>query len=162
MFIRDFSWRHEVGTRPEAELTISDINEAELLSLRYLAANGDKIKIESKEYSKPSANDMRVAIETIMDGLTEGRMAEMFKIRFVDIKVKKVIFNKPATIVFWSDGTKTVVKCGEGDVYEKEKGFFIACSKKLFGNDYKAVGQMNKALAMAEDKNEVNDEIRKM
>ena len=66
-----------------------------------------------------------------------------------EIKVEKVIFNNPATIIFWSDGTKTVVKCGENDTYDKEKGFFIACAKKLFGNDYKAVGRMNKALEMA-------------
>lgn len=28
-------------------------------------------------------------------------------------KVERVIFNTPATIVFWNDGTKTVVKCQE-------------------------------------------------
>lgn len=72
-----------------------------------------------------------------------------------DLKVTKVIYNNPATIVFWSDGTKTVVKCGKDDTYDKEKGFYIACAKKLFGNDYKAVGRMNKALEMAEDKNDI-------
>lgn len=69
-----------------------------------------------------------------------------------EFKVKKVIFSKPATIIFWSDGTKTVVKCGKDDTYDKEKGFYIACAKKLFGNDYRAVGRMNKALTMAETK----------
>lgn len=29
------------------------------------------------------------------------------------LKVERVIFNAPATIVFWNDGTKTVVKCQE-------------------------------------------------
>lgn len=67
------------------------------------------------------------------------------------LKVVKVIYNKPATIVFWSDNTKTVVKCGKGDKYDPEKGFFIACTKKLFGNDYRAVGRMNKALELAVD-----------
>ena len=74
-------------------------------------------------------------------------------VRGTDLKVTKVIYHNPATIVFWSDGTKTVVKCGKDDTYDKEKGFYIACTKKLFGNDYKAVGRMNKALEMAEDKN---------
>lgn len=36
---------------------------------------------------------------------------------------KKVIFNDPATIVYWPDGYKTVVKCGNGDIYDREKGF---------------------------------------
>lgn len=67
----------------------------------------------------------------------------------IDIKVTKIIYHNPATIVFWSDGTKTVVKCDKNDTYDPEKGFYIACAKKLFGNNYKAVGRINKALEMA-------------
>ena len=48
--------------------------------------------------------------------------------------ITKVIFNDPATIVFWSDGTKTIVKCREADIYDKEKGLAMAISKKLWGN----------------------------
>lgn len=48
--------------------------------------------------------------------------------------IKKVIFNNPATIVLWSDSTKTVVKCQEGDVYDPEKGLAMAISKKALGN----------------------------
>ena len=69
------------------------------------------------------------------------------------LKVVKVIYNKPATIVFWNDGTKTVVVCDKKDKYDPEKGFFIACTKKLFGNDYRAGGKINKALDLAVDKN---------
>ena len=50
------------------------------------------------------------------------------------ITIKDVIFNDPATIVFWSDDTKTVVKCQEGDIFDKEKGLAMAISKKFFGN----------------------------
>ena len=48
--------------------------------------------------------------------------------------IKKVIFNDPATIVLWSDGSKTVVKCDPDDVFDPEKGLATACMKKLFGN----------------------------
>ena len=48
--------------------------------------------------------------------------------------IKKVIFNDPATIVYWKDGTKTVVKCQDGDVYDKEKGLAMCITKKFFGN----------------------------
>ena len=48
--------------------------------------------------------------------------------------IKKVIFNDPATIVFWSDGTKTVVKCGNNDAFDPEKGLAMAISKKFFDN----------------------------
>ena len=48
--------------------------------------------------------------------------------------IKKVIFNYPATIVLWSDGSKTVVKCQDGDIYDPEKGLAMAISKKAIGN----------------------------
>lgn len=47
--------------------------------------------------------------------------------------IKKVIFNEPATIVFWGDGTKTVVKCHD-EQFDKEKGLAMAIVKKLLGN----------------------------
>lgn len=48
-------------------------------------------------------------------------------------KIKNVIFNDPATIVFWNDGTKTVVKCGKDDAFDPEKGLAMAISKYFFG-----------------------------
>lgn len=51
------------------------------------------------------------------------------------IKVKRVIFNDPATIILWKDGTKTVVKCQNGEAFDPEKGFALAYLKKLLGND---------------------------
>lgn len=47
--------------------------------------------------------------------------------------IKKVKFNPPATIVFWTDNTKTVVKC-KGEDYDPEKGLAICISKKMLGN----------------------------
>lgn len=49
-------------------------------------------------------------------------------------EVTKVIFNNPATVVFWSDGTKTVVKCSENDTFDPEIGLAMAICKKAFGN----------------------------
>lgn len=49
--------------------------------------------------------------------------------------IKKVIFNDPATIVYWTDGTKTVVKCQEGDTYSKEVGLAMCMLKKCMGNE---------------------------
>lgn len=47
---------------------------------------------------------------------------------------KNVIFHDPATIVYWDDGSKTVVKCGEDDVYDQEKGLALCYMKKILGN----------------------------
>lgn len=49
-------------------------------------------------------------------------------------KIERVLFNSPATIVFWGDGTKTVVKCMKEDIYNKETGFMYCVLKKAFGN----------------------------
>lgn len=51
------------------------------------------------------------------------------------IKPIKVIFNGPATIVFWDDGTKTVVKCTEHETFDYEKGVALCYMKKFLGND---------------------------
>ena len=48
--------------------------------------------------------------------------------------IKKVIFNYPATIVLWNEGTKTGVKCERGDTDEEEKGFYMCVAKKALGN----------------------------
>ena len=50
--------------------------------------------------------------------------------------ITKVIFNDPATIVIWSDGTKTVVKCDERDEFDPEKGLAMAICKKHFGGGF--------------------------
>lgn len=49
-------------------------------------------------------------------------------------QIEKVIFNGPATIVIWKDGTKTVVKCDENDIFDPEKGLAMAISKRALGN----------------------------
>lgn len=48
--------------------------------------------------------------------------------------IKDVIFNPPATIVFWSDNTKTVVKADD-EPYDPEKGIAMAIAKKLMGDN---------------------------
>ena len=45
----------------------------------------------------------------------------------------KIIHNGPATIVFWPDGTKTVVKCSENDIYDPFDAFTAALAKKIYG-----------------------------
>lgn len=47
--------------------------------------------------------------------------------------IKKVIFNDPATIVMWTDGTKTVVKA-QDEGFDPEKGLAMAITKKALGN----------------------------
>lgn len=56
-----------------------------------------------------------------------------------ELKVEKIITNGPATIVFWEDGTKTVVKISDSDMedgkYDIYAGVSYAIAKKLFGSN---------------------------
>ena len=60
--------------------------------------------------------------------------------------IKNVIFNDPATIVFWNDGSKTVVKTQDGDEFDPEKGLAMAISKKVLGNKYDYYNTFNRWL----------------
>ena len=51
-----------------------------------------------------------------------------------ELDFEDIIINPPATIVKWNDGTKTVVKCQNGDVYDAEKGIALCFMKKMFDN----------------------------
>ena len=58
----------------------------------------------------------------------------MYGIHSSSLSIKNVIFNDPATIVIWSDGVKTIVKCVDGDDFDPEKGLAMAIVKRVFGN----------------------------
>lgn len=67
-------------------------------------------------------------------------------------KIERVIFNDPATIVIWKDGTKTVVKCQPGETYDEEKGLALAISKKALGNQGNYNNVLKKYLPGGEQK----------
>lgn len=67
--------------------------------------------------------------------------------------IKKVIFSNPATIVLWNDGTKTVVKCGENETFDEEKGLAMAIAKHALGNDGVYYEVFKKWLPNDEDRN---------
>lgn len=51
-----------------------------------------------------------------------------------DPEIKNVYFNDPVTVVIWSDGSKTIVRCQPGDTYSKETGLALCIAKKFLGN----------------------------
>lgn len=92
-------------------------------------------------YSCPNFESAYQITTTRNPYLNQGSMLDVsFNVRkeynkmFKMDKVKRVIFNPPATIVYWLDGTKTIVKTQNGEIFDKEKGFAMACAKKFFGN----------------------------
>ena len=51
--------------------------------------------------------------------------------------IKNVIFSPPATIILWGDGTKTVVKCSDGETYDYEVGLAMCLCKRMLGKKYR-------------------------
>lgn len=86
-------------------------------SIRYIDVSFDEVSINREVYP----------------------VGENFSLKFngfyyLDPRPKEVIFHDPATVVYWTDGTKTVVKCGPHDTFDPEKGLAMAIAKKHFGN----------------------------
>ena len=82
----------------------------------------------------------------------------LFEERFFNyFDIEKVIFNPPATIMIWKDGTKTVVKCN-GEKFDQEKGLAMAISKRALG-----VGDMYRKVfkKWCKDEDDFSEQIKK-
>lgn len=99
-----------------------------------------------EDYCRKDVEIMRDLYKTILNS-TYGTKA--FKTNYVP-EIKNVIFNDPATIVFWEDGTKTVVKCQDGDEFDPEKGLAMAIAKKAYGNKGNYCNKLKKWLPKEE------------
>ena len=92
-----------------------------------------KKAIERMNYSNSKTN-MYDDYYNYLVGRTIDWRKEYEKERY-KFDIKDVIFNDPATIVLWADGTKTVVKA-ENEPFDPEKGLAMAISKRALGNKY--------------------------
>ena len=66
--------------------------------------------------------------------------------------VEKVIVNGPKTIVFWNDGTKTIVSCREGEEFDVYTALCAALAKKMFGSTSRAKAILADKLIVQEKK----------
>lgn len=74
--------------------------------------------------------EMKILAKAVLNNMFGTKSVE----RKTDMRIKKVYFNDPATVVLWEDRTKTIVKAGKGDIYDPEKGLAMAIAKKALGN----------------------------
>lgn len=75
------------------------------------------------------------------------------------VRIKNVVFNPPATIVFWTDNSKTVVKA-ENEIFDPEKGLAIAIAKKALGNKGNYYETFKKWLPKTESKTKTKTELK--
>ena len=111
------------------------------------------------EAAVPILVDIRTRLNSTIDNRMYEHLKnenEMLKNIYygLSLTIKDVIFNPPATIVLWMDGTKTVVK-DQGEVfYDPEKGMAMAVAKKAFGNQGNYYNQFKKYIDIWEKKQE--------
>lgn len=91
----------------------------------FVYADTDAIKM-AKDYI---CNDIGLT-KAAYEKLVEYRIHEKQR---KSMEIEKVIFHDPATIVFWADGSKTVVKA-TNEEYDPEKGLAMAISKRALGD----------------------------
>lgn len=86
--------------------------------------------IVTPDNSTSKENVKDASIQTNPNGIHSKTLKEEIqmktKSKIACNPIKKVIFNDPATIVFWKDGTKTIVKYQEGAEFDPEKGLAMA------------------------------------
>jgi hypothetical protein len=103
-----------------------------------LVVNGNRynVLIDTVGFKEPDPRSYapRPELEVRCKVISSDRYCRTYAYSVNGAKITKVIFNYPATIVFWSDNTKTVVKCQDGEAFDPEKGLAIAITKKAFGN----------------------------
>lgn len=123
------------------------MNKTYVTNNSYYAAMKEKIaekyQVELTEHMHKSFSDFYVSksitfagdsfsIERILRDLYCSRPVKGSML--IMPSIDKVIFNEPATIILWDDGSKTVVKCTDGEEYDPATGFAMAYVKKAYGN----------------------------
>lgn len=88
----------------------------------------------NSHYGLSSYGEMENLMRKYCEDDVKACMNAVFGIRNAKPEITNVIYSYPATIVFWSDGDKTVVKC-DGDVWDDEKGLAMAIAKKFMGTN---------------------------
>lgn len=87
--------------------------------------------------ANPIRRNSEDAIDAMMYAYNDILTTQHY-IASLSTSIQKVIFDGPATIVIWCDGSKTIVKCSEDDVFDPEKGLAMAICKKIIGCNFKA------------------------
>lgn len=121
-----------------------------ILDMQYYASGSNTLEVlvapvDGTDHRAPCFGDPLTTRRAIYDGIRAtieigiGDLLKVIPKRALKIEneapeIKKVIFNNPATIVLWEDGTKTVVKAQNGETFDEEKGLALAISKKVLGN----------------------------
>lgn len=123
------------------------VNVGKMLVTSHMGDTSAEVMLEIDGYeayalgkSNSSDSTKRIVLNAIKNDMFTRTLGEPKYIGTLDWgtqravpAIDRVIFHDQATIVYWEDGTKTVVKC-QGENFDKEKGLLAAIAKKVYGN----------------------------
>lgn len=138
----------------EFRVGVNVYNKLHLLMERY-SYNGERI---NSIYGVKMELDWELIPDKIVLKLKSKESKELIipKFNFLEAKVsnstlpEKYIVNDKATILFWEDGTKTIVKKSKNDIFDPIKSYLWAYFQKHSGM---TKTQANKYLAEINDNN---------
>jgi hypothetical protein len=88
--------------------------------------------ITSKDDSKKSMQQVKKQ-RTVMPTLDNMIMICDFKVN--GAYITKIIYNDPVTVVYWSDGQRTIVKA-HNEPFNEEKGLCMTIMKRALGSKF--------------------------
>ena len=119
---------------PDGRLAVQIYASTDMDSLgTHYLLDPEQVVAISKPVFQRMLNELSKARKDVHDYIQKDSEFTACLYRQFQFAPKEIIYNDAATIVYWSDGTKTVVKCNENDEYSEYAGFVAAVAKKMYG-----------------------------
>lgn len=124
----------------------------------YLFKRNDKITINSFNYMSTNIPEMKIQEgeykwlkEDSLYPADKDYLSKLIKLDCSMPMIENCWFGTDTTTILWTDGTKTTVKCQDGDSLDDEKGVLACIAKKAYGNTGKFNNYVSKAIEQGED-----------
>ena len=138
-----------------------NVGDREFMHSNVLTYDSSKFFFPNSNYLQMTVSNKEKTVQDVFDTLTEEQRAVVYAFMSEPnlVEIKNVVFNPPATIVFWADNSKTVVKA-ENETFDPEKGLAMAIAKKALGNKGNYYETFKKWLPKTESKEEPKTESK--
>ena len=138
-----------------------NVGDREFMHSNVLTYDSSKFCFQNSNYLQMTVSNKEKTVQDVFDTLTEEQKTVVYAFMSEPnlVEIKNVVFNPPATIVFWTDNSKTVVKA-ENETFDPEKGLAMAIAKKFLGNKGNYYETFKKWLPKTESKEEPKTESK--
>ena len=138
-----------------------NVGDREFMRSNVLTYDSSKCCFQNSNYLQMTISNKEKTVQDVFDTLTVEQKTAVYAFMSESnlVEIKNVVFNPPATIVFWADNSKTVVKA-ENETFDPEKGLAMAIAKKALGNKGNYYETFKKWLPKMESKEEPKTESK--